>query len=42
MAKTVKLFKNNRVDFSLELLLTKLSENEINVFNKFCDKLQVD
>jgi hypothetical protein len=24
------------------LLLTKLSENEINVFNKFCDKLQVD
>jgi MoaA/NifB/PqqE/SkfB family radical SAM enzyme len=42
LSKTIKLFKNNKVDFSFELLLTKLSENEIEAFYKFCDKLQVD
>jgi len=39
---TVKNLKHYKLDFSIELLLTKFSENEIDSFHKFCKKLEVD
>jgi hypothetical protein len=42
LSETIKLFKSNWINFSFELLLTKLSENEINVFHKFCKDLKVN
>jgi MoaA/NifB/PqqE/SkfB family radical SAM enzyme len=38
----VKLFKKNWINFSIELVLTKISEREVNAFWRFCEELQIN
>lgn len=38
----IKLLKAKQLDFSLELLLTRFSENEVSYFWKFCHSINVD